>query len=303
VFWNDVSIAPDGPRLVQQTMRLTTPVGADGVYRACNIPLTTTLLIVAASADSSREDVIEGAIDTGNVRFIDFVIGDGSTRVLSGRVVDANHNAISGARVGLTGLARTWPTDASGAFRIPDVPTGTHMIEVLSLGYEPHRVRVNVGHSVEPIEVNMSHKAVLLDSVKTLAVGETPDLLRHRSFENRRQNGFGYFVTAQQIADMHVLSADEIMRRVPSLQVLVKHTRSGDSVMVASRRGRVSLETGANEKPVCTLDVFIDGRRSDVSDIQMIAPSLIHGIEVHSVATMPAEYHASQCGAVLVWTK
>ncbi len=177
------------------------------------------------------------------------------------------------------------------------------MIEVLSLGYEPHRVRVNVGHSVEPIEVNMSHKAVLLDSVKTLAVGETPDLLRHRSFENRRQNGFGYFVTAQQIADMHVLSTDEIMRHVPSVQVLVKHTRSGDSVMVASRRGRVSLETGANEKPVCTLDVFIDGRRSDVSDIQMIAPSLIHGIEVHSVATLPVECHASQCGAVLVWTK
>lgn len=73
--------------------------------------------------------------------------------------------------------------------------------------------------------------------------------------------------------------------------------------MVTSRRGRVSVEAGAQEKPVCTLDVFIDGRRSDVSDIQQIPPSLIHGIEVHDVATMPAQYHSGQCGGVLIWTR
>jgi hypothetical protein len=215
------------------------------------------------------------------VRFLDIIIGVGSTRVLNGRVVDANHDTMR-AQVSVTGIPGAWPTDASGALRIPEVPLGTRTIEVLVLGYEPHHLLLNVGHTADPIEVDMGRKAVLLDSVKTVATGTSPDLPRYRSFENRRQNGFGYFITAQQIADMHVLSTDEIIRRVPSVRVLVKHSQFGDSLMVTSRRGRVSLESGEHDKPVCTLDVFIDGRRSDASDIQLIAPSAIHGIEVHS---------------------
>ncbi|CAN5338474.1 hypothetical protein BH09GEM1_BH09GEM1_27400 [soil metagenome] len=45
------------------------------------------------------------------------------------------------------------------------------------------------------------------------------------------------------------------------------------------------------------------GRGERCRTIQMVPPSMIHGIEVHGVATMPAEFHSSQCGAVFVWTK
>ena len=303
VFWSDVSLAGGTPRVVQQTMRLTTTVGANGVYRACNIPLATNLLVVASASDSSRGAAVHSLIDNGNVRFLDIVLGDGSTRALSGHVAAANRHALGGARVSLMGSAGTVVTDTNGHFVVRDAPTGSRMLEVVALGYAPAREQVNVGGANESVEITMLREAVLLDSVKTVATAKTPDIPLHRSFENRRQNGIGYFVSAAQIADMHVISTDEILRRVPSVRIIVKHTQSGDSVMVASTRGRVSLETGGAEKPVCTLDIFIDGRRSDVSDIQMIQPSLIHGIEVHSVATMPPEYHSSQCGAVLVWTK
>lgn len=302
VLWNDISIA-ERASVVRKTMLLTAAVGAGGVYHACNLPLATTLLISVTTSDGNPSPVLQVAIDNRKVRFLDIILGDGSKHTLTGIVVGDNQRPIESALIRLLGTDLSTVSNARGEFRLPGVPAGTQTAEIVALGYEAQEAQVDAGVDGDTLNVTMDRRVVRLESVKTVATANPIAELRYRSFEHRKQNGIGYFVTDKQIADMHVISTDEIMRRVPSVRVLVKHTRTGDSLMVTSTRGRVSMESGANEKPVCTLDVFIDGRRSDVSDIQMIHPTAIHGIEVHSVATLPVEFHSSQCGAVLIWTK
>ena len=38
-------------------------------------------------------------------------------------------------------------------------------------------------------------------------------------------------------------------------------------------------------------------------DVRGIPPEFLYGIEVHGVATLPAKYKASRCGAVFLWTR
>ncbi|CAN5340292.1 hypothetical protein BH09PAT4_BH09PAT4_09700 [soil metagenome] len=226
IFWNDLSIAPGTAQPVSRTLRLIAPVTASGGYRACNIPLSTTLLISVLADDSARSGIVQGEIAGSRVLFLDLLIGDGSVRTVSGLVLASDEQPIVGARVKILDGQASAVSSARGEFRLLSVPTGTQATEITAVGYEPRHEQLDVTLSGATLSVTMDRKVVQLDSVKTVAVANRADDPRYRSFEQRVQNGIGYFVTAKQIADMRAISTDEILRRVPSVRVLTKHSPS-----------------------------------------------------------------------------
>ena len=83
-----------------------------------------------ALAESSPALIVPGRLDT--------------PCAVSGRVVDSSGGVLPGAVVTGGGSARPVVTDARGTFCIPDLPPGTHVIDVALDGFKGRRIDVKV---------------------------------------------------------------------------------------------------------------------------------------------------------------
>jgi len=70
--------------------------------------------------------------------------GDPGTGTIIGRVVDNRGSPLPGAALVVTGTGRTAVTDATGFFRISQVPAGSQTLEISYLGFEPQTEEVEV---------------------------------------------------------------------------------------------------------------------------------------------------------------
>jgi outer membrane receptor for ferrienterochelin and colicin len=167
---------------------------------------------------------------------------------------------------------------------------------VIALGYLPQIQRIDVG-SAASVVVRLENAAVVLDSMRIVAQrARTPANPVVSGFEHRRHNGIGTFLTAQQIAATHALVVTDIVRHLDGVHLAMP--RGTGSEIVVSNRGAASF--GAT---ICPLDVFLDGTRVTSADINMVTPSSLHDLEIHSVATAPPQYKVGNCGAIFLWTR
>ena len=56
-------------------------------------------------------------------------------------------------------------TTADGRFRIAGVPVGGHELQVVRIGFRPHRSRITVGESGFSVDVTIEHAPTLLDTI------------------------------------------------------------------------------------------------------------------------------------------
>ena len=91
----------------------------------------------------------------------------GGTAIVRGSVHDESGRPVREALVVLD--AETTPlrarTGEDGRFRIDRVPLGGHELQVVRIGFRPHRSRISVAEAGVDIDVTLTHAPVLLDTI------------------------------------------------------------------------------------------------------------------------------------------
>ena len=151
-----------------------------------------------------------------------------------------------------------------------------------------------------PVDLSSRRAAtarVVLDArVQTLATVKVTEKRSRRArdldgFEQRRAQGWGHYLTADDIERTRPTSVTTLLRSQPGLHVV---PTGGNGYAI---RGRGDC------RPNVVIDGFPIADAADNLD-EMVRPDAVAGIEVYSgQAGTPVEYGSNGCGTVLVWTK
>ena len=303
--WTDVSVDRATLRAKQTRMSASTTSDSVGVYRACGVPAGIPLFVQAQRGPREQSGVVEEHIGEAGVLVRELVLGD-STRgevpatvaaagtdssaergdgIVRGVVLAEGARPVANARVHLFGTSRSATTNASGEFRLADIPTGTQGFEIVALGYAPRRLRAEVTAATEPMTVTMSRIAAVLDSVR-VSVRRLAGGRRYTEFDERSRSGHGHYLTEAEVARKQPFVTSDLLREMPGVMVSV----GKDNEHIVSMRR-------------CEPAVYLDGAESALP-LDDIPPSWVHGIEVYQIAEIPSAYRGRNlCGLILVWTK
>jgi TonB-linked SusC/RagA family outer membrane protein len=171
-----------------------------------------------------------------------------TTGTITGRVNGAAGQPLSDTRIQIVGTTRGTMTGADGTYRLQAVPTGTHQVRALRLGYASQVQTVTVAaNGTAEANFTMSESATTLDEVVVTATGET---------QRRRESGnvvSSVDVTPERLANTTTL-AQLLTAKAPGVYV----NSSGGTTGSASRiriRGANSLSL--SNEPL----LIIDGAR------------------------------------------
>jgi hypothetical protein len=118
-------------------------------------------------------------------------------------------------------------------------------------------------------------------------------------FESRKRSGIGHYIDRAKIEKKQPVSASDLLRMVPGVQVLSAGT---------GFFGRVLAMRSPFNGGMCRPDLYVDGlhfRSGDAELDELVNPEDIDGIEVYTRQTQaPMQYadRMSGCGSVVVWT-
>ena len=167
------------------------------------------------------------------------------TGTITGRVTGAGGTPLSETRIQVVGTTRGALTDASGNFRIAQVPAGTHEVRSMRLGYgaQTKTVTLTAGGTAS-VDFTLVESATTLDQVVVTATGET---------QRRRESGasVGTIDTSMiNIAATPVLS-NILAARTPGVTVQT----SGGTTGTGSRvRIRGSNSINLSNEPLLIVD-------------------------------------------------
>jgi hypothetical protein len=115
---------------------------------------------------------------------------------------------------------------------------------------------------------------------------------RYPEFEqHRRMNGFGTFLTTEEIARRASFETSDLFRMIPGFRV----SGYGLDAKVTSSRGVTSL-TGA-----CSPNIVIDGMPNQ--EINLIHPSSIGAMEVYRAGQPAPVQYDRGCGVIVIWSR
>ncbi len=235
------------------------------------------------------------------------------TGVLRGNVLaDSSERPIAGAEISVPALKLAARADSLGRFRFAAVPAGEQLVSVRQLGFEPLSavLTMRAGDSVDT-DFLLTPTRTVLPRVDVKAPAHVS--ARLAGFEERRTQGFGRFISQDQIEKQLQRTTADILRTIPG--PLPGTDRTTGVVYVASSRGQQSIE-GATLKSrapaMCPVAVYVDGIQvyggeGPKFDINSLKAEDLAGIEFYGGgATIPAQYNKTNgqtCGVLLVWTK
>lgn len=312
--WTDFEVDSATVSVLSRQVDANARTDANGVYRACGLPIQRSLFVQAQGDSDVQSGILEERINRAGVIVRDFRIGrvqrDGVSAAetnsptptgftLSGKVTALNDRPIASAQVSLMGGSRTATTNERGEFRIADISSGTQGVRVIALGFYPQMLRVEPTNGETSLTIKMENAAIVLDSMRVIAKRANTRLrYTGREFEKRASHSPGTFVSEEQIAAMNPVVTADIFRHVPGVKLATP--KGAGTEILASTRGTVTI-MGA--PTICPMDIYLDGMRVNADDVRTISPSNLRGVEVHSVATAPVGYKVGNCGAVFFWTK
>ncbi len=301
--WNDFDVDRRTARATPRRLSASVITGHDGTFRVCGLPVMRPMLMQAQFGDHEATGAIDATIPASSV-LVETLRLDASvtgTASLAGKVQrDGALGPIAGAHVRLYGAATEAVSAADGSFRLSDVPLGTQSIEVTALGFYPRRYMIDVhSNAMDSTTIGMIEVAKTLDSIRIIAKRQATPLW-DREFDDRRAHGQGQYITEEMIEKADPFKITDLFRQLHGFQV----SQYGS---LTSTRGLTSLMSDPRNATggggPCSPPIYLNGMPFG-AQIDLIAPSAIHGIEVYaSNATAPAQYHAGVCGIILVWTK
>ena len=258
------------------------PLRCASVLRARAL-LAVALLAVVPSARAHAQTDTLGAVG-GVIR------GPAGTLIVGAEVVVTPLRDVSAPPT--TVFSRRMFTDEEGRFRVTGMPAGRVMLAVRRIGYRP-ATRELVVPSVEPVAVSLDAVPQGLSTVvvRDRRVKYTGWAAR---FYERRDRGFGRFITKEELDRRNAIRTTDVLRMVPGMQVV--STPTGNRLRLRSSR--------------CDPFIWLDGTPASAGylDVDAFAPNTLEGIEVYSgVGTVPVELRGPRgeeaCGVIALWTR
>jgi hypothetical protein len=181
-----------------RTRWIRTVTDARGTFRLCGVPVNVALRVSTDPDSAMRAGAAPISVEVPSARrfaradlTLDRTVLTGA--VFTGKIVaDGSNDPIANVEVLFPDFARSVLTDEQGAFRIRDIPPGTHTILVRALGYSPVTAQVEfaankaVDHSIALARV----QALATVDVNAINIPST-------TFEDHRKLGLGRFITPE----------------------------------------------------------------------------------------------------------
>lgn len=314
-MWTDIVVDRRSKQISHNRVVASATADSQGVFRACGIPMLQRVL-VQAQADTRR---YSGAVDTqvgrAGVLMLTLLVSDGDAVALStpvtppspqvpvetdlqlssvpvegyrlvGRVTTEDGEPILNGHVRVLGTDHVGRTTSSGGFRMEGLPGGTQGIEIAALGYYPTRRRVDLTKREQPLHVSLRRMSGWLDTIRVLAERRARPSLT-AEFDDRRANGIGRYFTASDILRWNAFFTTDLFQ-----------SRLGVRVLGTGHLSRLS----APARGQC-VSVYLDRMRLRLDEVNVIGPTALHGIELHTPATAPFPYGREGCRVILLWSK
>jgi hypothetical protein len=254
--------------------KLEGKTAADGSYRLCGVPLSTSITVTAATAAASSEP--KTLFAGGRITRADLAVDRAKslTATFTGRVLDSAKTPIDGVEIFLPELSKVGRTVATGEFRVADVAPGLQHVIVRRIGYGSLDTTLTFAANTELSRQIVLTRANVLDSV---VVTDRMTINVLRDFEDNRRVGLGHFVDRAELAKM---TPDVHLGRIavqwPGVQlafgtggrVWITGTRKGpppcgpnDLGCYANHGYYIPDKTGVSvgEKIACYSQVYING--------------------------------------------
>jgi hypothetical protein len=281
-----VASDPEGRRREKRT-----ETDSSGTFRFCDLPAGERVRLGTQARERATRSV---ELRSGEVRRIELRLA-AATSVLSGRVVESiGGRGIVGAevRVGATEVRAV--TGANGSFALPELPAGNWRIEVAHPGFQPREERVRIAWD-ERLEVTIAVAAEVVP-LPPLEVTVRSLRLERAGFYERREHGFGAYLTRQDWAGTGPQLPSDLLRVVAGVR-MVQRPRGLGYVVV--------------DRSSCPFRFFMDGARVG-PDFQMddIPVDWIEALEIYrGTSQVPAEFTIgagqarANCGVIVIWTR
>ena len=320
--WSDLQLGRKSITRVPQ--RRTAKVSADGTFRLCGLPSELSSGIGAARGSDTTAAVkvnlasglaivalhlprwaAGSEVTTAVAQPVADTTGPapqpaGGRAVVAGRISDVENKPVNGARATIEEDGVSATTARDGTFRISNARSGTRTLTIRKLGYEPVRMTVDLS-SRAPVEVDLK-LATFVPVLETVQISAIRDrALERNGFTQRRHQGFGRFVTPEQIARRNPTRVNDLLRGITFL----KFWRQPNGTDIIT--GRPSAVSGS---PSGCVKYFVDNIPwvgSDTPDA-FYHPSEIGAIEVYPPNVTPPRFMAfagrgELCYAIVIWTQ
>lgn len=274
-----------------------------GFFRFCGLPEE-----LDATVQGSRSGVSTGEVEISTrgsqFTFENLAIASSSSPsakgIVRGTVFSLENRPVGGARVEAPGRGVAVVTKDDGTFNLDGVPTGTQLIVIRHLGFEPSRVSVNVS-SRQPTElrVALGPTAPVLDAV--LVTARQNYTLEKNGFLARKRLGWGTFFTRDEIQKRNPYNLTDILTDVPGIRVV--HGIGGATIQDNNPQSILSPGRGGCSR------VWVDGSEwgvVDAGDIDtFVLPNEIIGLEFYRARRAPIQYGGAdqECVVLVVWTR
>lgn len=307
--WSEIVIDQHGFHVVRRQLAATAT--DNGAYALCGVP-TDANVRMRAQHGTTASGVVEIAAAFHGLTKRDFGIGSGDSTTVAAAGVDSGAarsgdgtlvrrgtarlvgtirgpggDALSDVDLAIPGSDVRGRTDARGHFALADLPPGTYSLEARHLGFAPKRAIVDLSsHHTTTIDITLDKQVPVLNTVHVYGKRTTrwPDL---DGFLQRRRQGFGHFLTRQEIEKQHPFFLTDALRMVPGVQVF-RNSGLNNTILF---RG-------------CAPVVYLDGLpvSGDVADI--LEPEDVDGMEVYTgPGQAPPQFQGEGCGSLVIWTR
>jgi hypothetical protein len=192
-------------------------------------------------------------------------------------------------------------TDSAGRFALAAPRPGSYWLLGSAPGYEDSETdQFPVGAEGTRVSFVIGRAPVVLETVTATGVSSA-DRLWYGGFHQRMsENNGGRFITAEQIDRQRWVQMVDLLRSIPSFEVIVG-AGGGDS-----RSFRVRLRHPLSIRGQCWTNIYLNGMRVEAESIQNLNPAEIEGMEVYTHGAIPAQFSSSMgsaCGVIVIWMK
>lgn len=140
--------------------------------------------------------------------------GQSGPREIHGRVLDPTGAAVVGATVDVleshNNLLRTATTNQEGRYRIQGLSAGLYTLRALSEEFEPVFAEVTIQDGIVIQDLSFTRARGTVTSIEVL--GKAPGLLQETP-------GSAFLVSRQELEDSNPIDANEVLRRVPGVNL------------------------------------------------------------------------------------